>query len=719
MSTLTANIQANTSGFKSAVEGAKRELELFNKSNKALAQTMKGCNDVTDLQISAFSKSVNALEKASAGTKTYKQSAALLEKELQKLKQQWDNLSETAKKSEFGRHMSQSITQTKAKLAELNEEMAKPTKSWGELAGQMNIAGVNVGDVIGKLKSLNPAVIGVAGAAKIMTDAFKSSETAMDDAKRTMFGLQNTYDTFIRQVRDGNFYISNIFESFRLGKEKYDAEDALGSLMANNKAVYENIKATVAEAQATVAEGGKVNTADIRESVTKMYADIKKATEKTFEASIKSMAGGNSNKESLIRRMIFSDDPNAELAKMQSEMNAVDKLMKDWAGRHSQYIQSMAPGSPGFIKWDSNANKKTYEEMEQRLKAIRSVIDDETAIQTDIIEKQSQLNALKRDEAAQMKIIANLDRRSLSNTNKEIKNQEKILKAQQETVVEGSIADYQAKIAELKKELNNATEYSAYSAIQAKIDELNDLIRQIEGKASHTFEFAQYQRQDTKKSESKKIGQKSDPYRNLNSAISSADGLNSSLTSIYDTMTNIRDIENPFQVFDTLIGTAKNVMGVVKSIESLSQAMNAMSAVSTSTANTEVANSNAETAANTSQAVSETLAQNAKLGPIVGTTMGVAMAATVLSTILSAKKKYAGGGIIGGSSSLGDYNIARVNSGEMILNGTQQRRLFNLANGMGGGSQETMEMPQVEFVIKGQNLVGVYNNYNNKRNRVR
>lgn len=700
MSTLTANIQANTSGFKSAVEGAKRELELFNKSNKALAQTMKGCNDVTDLQISAFSKSVNALEKASAGTKTYKQSAALLEKELQKLKQQWDNLSETAKKSEFGRHMSQSITQTKAKLAELNEEMAKPTKSWGELAGQMNIAGVNVGDVIGKLKSLNPAVIGVAGAAKIMTDAFKSSETAMDDARRTMSGLQNTYDTFIRQVRDGNFDISNIFESFRLGKEKYDAEDALGSLMANNKAVYENIKATVAEAQATVAEGGKVNTATIRESVTKMYADIKKATENTFETSIKSMAGGDSNKESLIRRMIFSDDPNAELAKMQSEMNAVDKLMKDWAGRHSQYIQSMAPGSPGFIKWDSNANKKTYEEMEQRLKAIRSVIDDETAIQTDIIEKQSQLNALKRDEAAQMKIIANLDRRSLSNTNKEIKNQEKILKAQQETVVEGSIADYQAKIAELKKELDKTTDNSAYSAIQAKIDELNDLIRQIEGKASHTFEFAQYQRQDTQTEKQQDptkamLEQRKKEISSLQVEVNAVNQLASAWNSLWDCIGEGNSV------------VAKTMQAMGSAVQNFGNMFVQLSQIQFQAAQAGALAKGTESAAELPFPYNL-----AAIGTVVG---------TIMATFANFKSigKFAGGGIIGGSSSLGDYNIARVNSGEMILNGTQQRRLFNLANGIGGRSNETMETPQVRFVIKGQDLVGVFSNYNNKRNRVR
>jgi hypothetical protein len=45
----------------------------------------------------------------------------------------------------------------------------------------------------------------------------------------------------------------------------------------------------------------------------------------------------------------------------------------------------------------------------------------------------------------------------------------------------------------------------------------------------------------------------------------------------------------------------------------------------------------------------------------------------------------------------------------MILNKRQQN---NLANMLGGGGQ-------VEFVISGDNLVGVLNNRNNKRNLTR
>lgn len=68
----------------------------------------------------------------------------------------------------------------------------------------------------------------------------------------------------------------------------------------------------------------------------------------------------------------------------------------------------------------------------------------------------------------------------------------------------------------------------------------------------------------------------------------------------------------------------------------------------------------------------------------------LAAIATVVSTIagiFSSLPKFADGGIIGGSSFFGDKMIARVNSGEMILNQSQQGRLFQMINsGNSGGT---------------------------------
>lgn len=59
-------------------------------------------------------------------------------------------------------------------------------------------------------------------------------------------------------------------------------------------------------------------------------------------------------------------------------------------------------------------------------------------------------------------------------------------------------------------------------------------------------------------------------------------------------------------------------------------------------------------------------------------------AATVIATAIQG---FQSGGIVGGNSFSGDNVLARVNSGEMILNRQQQSTLFNLANNGGGNGQ--------------------------------
>ena len=102
----------------------------------------------------------------------------------------------------------------------------------------------------------------------------------------------------------------------------------------------------------------------------------------------------------------------------------------------------------------------------------------------------------------------------------------------------------------------------------------------------------------------------------------------------------------------------------------------------------------------------------------------IAQAATFGGNIISSINSlqagnFADGGIVGGTSYTGDNMQANVNSGEMILNGGQQKELFSMANGSSGGSggvkvvinnlpgqevdvkeTETDQGKQLEFTIK-------------------
>jgi len=108
-------------------------------------------------------------------------------------------------------------------------------------------------------------------------------------------------------------------------------------------------------------------------------------------------------------------------------------------------------------------------------------------------------------------------------------------------------------------------------------------------------------------------------------------------------------------------------------------------------------------------------AKSAAQTPVIGWLL-VAAAVAACVAALASMDKYAGGGIVGGSSLVGDQVLARLNGGEMVLNSGQQSRLFQLLDGtasIGGG------MGEVTWRIKGSDLYGTMRNYNDIKRRVR
>ena len=109
-------------------------------------------------------------------------------------------------------------------------------------------------------------------------------------------------------------------------------------------------------------------------------------------------------------------------------------------------------------------------------------------------------------------------------------------------------------------------------------------------------------------------------------------------------------------------------------------------------------------------------AQAAALGPF-GWLAFVGAGLGTLATMISTIQGFSNGGIIGGGLNHGDMQLARVNAGEMILNNSQQARLFDLLDG--GAAMIGNTQGKVDFRISGQALVGTLKNYNTKMSKVR
>lgn len=170
------------------------------------------------------------------------------------------------------------------------------------------------------------------------------------------------------------------------------------------------------------------------------------------------------------------------------------------------------------------------------------------------------------------------------------------------------------------------------------------------------------------------------------------------------------------------MGTINTLMTTFNTIQEISTALKLKDAAATATkvsADTaSAASAGAEAAANTAAATAGA-AKAVSWLPIVGPILAVAAIAAVIGGIMAArsKGKYAAGGIIPGSSKIGDFNIARVNGGEMILNTRQQANLFSMLD-KNRLPQSSVSSGEVTFRIQGDTLVGVIDNYNKKRSRI-
>lgn len=233
----------------------------------------------------------------------------------------------------------------------------------------------------------------------------------------------------------------------------------------------------------------------------------------------------------------------------------------------------------------------------------------------------------------------------------------------------GSLVKVQEQINGLKYEVAITTDKSKLDLLREQIDYLTNKEHTIQLKVDEKKQSAISQNADDIKSKYENLGQAAQSVGNVFSALG-------------DVASN------------SFLGMVGNIAGAVSSI---------------------LPEIGKLVAANQVAALSSGTASAAAL-PFPANLVSIA---TIVSTILglfASFPKFADGGIIQGKS-FGDHNLARVNGGEMILNTTQQGRLWNTIQ-QGTTSSSAPISGAVKFHIEGKQLVGVLNNYNSSKSRL-
>lgn len=124
--------------------------------------------------------------------------------------------------------------------------------------------------------------------------------------------------------------------------------------------------------------------------------------------------------------------------------------------------------------------------------------------------------------------------------------------------------------------------------------------------------------------------------------------------------------------------------------------------------------------AKSAEAIANGLAESSKVKfpaniPAIATTIATIM--SVIGTIASVAGSFAEGGIISGGSQIGDQMVAKVNSGEMIINGKQQQNLWKAIStgNLGGNTENQISVSNVR--VKGSDLYLALKNYSKVKSK--
>ena len=150
-------------------------------------------------------------------------------------------------------------------------------------------------------------------------------------------------------------------------------------------------------------------------------------------------------------------------------------------------------------------------------------------------------------------------------------------------------------------------------------------------------------------------------------------GIVDGFLQIYEGIKGIIDMINILTDATRTTETATHAAAAAKAVE------NAVTAEGTAATVADTAASVTNTAAKQGESIANATASGAKL-PFPANIAAIAAGIAAVLAAFSMAGGFATGGIVGGSSITGDKLLARVNSGEMILNKDQQRNLFKMLN---------------------------------------
>lgn len=554
--------------------------------------------------------------------------------------------------------------------------------------------------------------IGIAyGATELLQKGLNSNATLQDKYNSLMQAGSTVTDQFFTAIYSGDWTVFNdgIEKAIKNAKEYADTYRNVQRMLETTGIKYEQTDARKTQLEAIIEDDTKplVERKKAQQELDRILlmgvADIREASQITEKELNKMFAD-------LIGEAKYITTENAQklILDIRNKYSGLSKELEAYREIKDTKNQVMNPNvfkytGEEWYKKNQEATNKYYKEYttEERayydeLLRLTDAMNDETFKSfQDLFDRMNDLNdkagTWEKDRAGARDEIAGI----------------KTTASKKEIIPEGSLAELDKKLAEWRKKFNEATTLEARLAADKMVKEISQQKAHLNvevkyGEASDLKELVNKQKIPVLSVKGKNVKEdiKSGaldikPIDNsiIESNYSYADSLNA-IGSIMGSVTNLTN-----EGAAAWISWGANILTAIAA---------AIPAIATLTVTKK-----AEATANSEAAVTGAMSSVASI-PFVGWIMALAAGASVIAAMASIPK-FAGGGIFSGNSFIGDNMIARVNSGEMILNNRQQKNLFNLLDGKGGAS--SLNGGTVEFKLKGKELVGVLNAQASKTNK--
>lgn len=756
---LALSVQANDK-FKPAVVGMDQALQNLAKAEMDDIQmkNLVGASNITMLKTLIEAKDTfKGFESSLAGTNTAYEQMAIntdnLDGTIGGLKSNWEALLLTLGESEIIQGIIQFFQQVISTLTELINYISATIKEFEGLGGSINIV-----DALGAVWKVNVAIIkaaceiievAIASVIKLFQKIGQVVRTVWGSIKQTLKNvgffepIRNACKSVITWFTNMVQKIQGVWTDFKrwlglnVASTKITVDNEVGDAVGGNKP------------SGGTSSGGNISSGSTSSSgktgrKTPKVTTTKVTTKPQYkEGSLGKIEENISKKQAELKLAISDEDRK----KIQQEINDLTKKKE-------------AIELPLKVQPDAGSLQALEDSISKKQKELKLAVSDSSReqIQKEIDELTGQKQAIeillkpaiddKGIEGLKDKISQHSEKKQnqpsgnkVSQAETKADNLKEELKYNQD-IVKSYKEQYKAVQSRLKAGVTLTTNESKladiYEDAKKKVDDLtsayDNAARSAEQlKANSTF--------------NKKM------YSGIKGTIKTIGSLNDSVVGVTSTWENMAENWNDMSTFkkvtssiSAVISTINEAMGAYEAISDIVQLFGEISeasaakkvaadatemasdstktALSTANSQVEIANNQQEqmsdlASVGTKQAsaIASATASGAKL-PFPANLAAIAAGIAAVVAAFAMISSFADGGIIGGNTTLGDMNIARVNKGEMILNGTQQKRLFSILDGNVSASPNNITSGNVKFEIKGSTLVGVLKNHNSKMNKV-